>query len=163
MAVGPWRRSGSPRGTFGPEPPQPPMPSANASASATAHAAPQSRRGILLAVAAVGGAPAQRARHHEADARPLLVDRTGLVVDQPTQLAARDELHLIDVRLVPALPRDHPDVAGVAQPRAVAREQLVALLDRLHEHDHAVELAGFDEPAPDRLADLTPQRRAHVA
>ena len=36
------------------------------------------------------------------------------------RLAAGDELHLVQVALVAALPGDEPDVAGVAQPRAVA-------------------------------------------
>src|SRR3954454_1421892 len=40
---------------------------------------------------------AQGPRHHEADAGALVVDRAGLVVDQPELLRARDQVHLVHV------------------------------------------------------------------
>src|SRR5436190_10817426 len=122
--------------------------------------APRPRRRAAWSVL---GLPAQRARHHEADARALVIDRAGLVVDQPKFLAAGDELHLVDVGLVPALPGDEPDVAGVAQPRPVASEQLLRVLDRLDQGDRSIDLARFDEAAPELLAQLAAQGRADVA
>src|SRR5438552_134946 len=83
----------------------------SASAAARAAATHPRRMRLLGAV----GLPAQGARDHEADARPLIVDRAGLVVDQRQLLADRHELHLVEVALVAALPGDKPYVAGVTK------------------------------------------------
>src|SRR5256885_152927 len=68
-----------------------------------------------VAVAVRLGDLAQGTRDDEADARALVVDRAGLVVDQPPLLGAWHKKHLVDVAVVAALAGDHPQVAGVAQ------------------------------------------------
>src|SRR4051794_30304952 len=118
-------------------------------------------RGALLAVAV--GLLAQRARHDEADPGALVVDRAGLVVDQPELLRRRHEVHLVHVAVVAALAGQDPEVARVAHPRAVLGEAVLALLERLDHHDRAVHVAGAHQPSAERLLDVAPQGRAHVA
>ena len=106
---------------------------------------------------------AQGAGDHEADSAAVVVDRAGLVVDQAEALAEGDQCHLVEVLVVSPLAGDHPEVAGVAQAGAVADEGLLGLVLGLHEHDRAVQQAGFDQPAADRLLDVAAQAGAHVA
>src|SRR4051794_2650615 len=106
---------------------------------------------------------AQRPWNHEADARTRRVDRAGLVVDQPTPLATGNEPHLVDVVVLAALGGDQPQVAGVAQARPVALEDLLRLLERLDHHDCPVELARAHQAAPEHVLDVPAQAGADVA
>ena len=62
-----------------------------------------------------------------------------------------------------ALAGDDPQVAGVAQARAVAHERLLGLVLGLHHHDRAVELAGAHQAAAERLLHVAAQAGADVA
>src|SRR4051812_11464591 len=105
----------------------------------------------------------ERARYHEADARAVVVDGAGLVVDQAALLGARDQQHLVDVAVAAALAGEDPEVAVVADPRAVFREGRAALLERLDHHHGAVELTGAHQAAPDRVLEVAAEAGAHVA
>ena len=95
-------------------------------------------------------AAALRARHHEADAAPVGVDRARLVVDQADPLGVGHQAHLVQVVVVAALAGDHPQVAGVAQPGPVAHERLLGVVHRVHGHHRAVEVARANQAAAER-------------
>src|SRR5680860_792348 len=106
---------------------------------------------------------AQGARDHEADSGALAVDRAGLVVDHADPLGDGDDLHLVEVAVVAALAGDHPEVARLLDPRAVADEGLLGLVERLDEDYRAVELPGADQAAADRGLDAVAHSRTDVA
>ena len=64
---------------------------------------------------------------------------------------------------MPPLAGDQPHVARVADAGAVAVQDLLGLVNRFHQDDRAVELAGADQPAPGRRLHVAPQARADVA
>ena len=82
----------------------------------------------------------------------LMPDRSSsierrLVVDQADALGVGHQGHLVQVRVVPALVGQDPEVARVVQPGAVADQGLLALLERADHDDRAVQVAGADQPA----------------
>src|SRR5690606_15125814 len=123
--------------------------------------APCASRSGRVSVVAVG--TARRPRYHEADPGALVVDRAGLVVDQAEPLGDRNHLHLVEVALVSALAGDRPEIAGVLDPGPVPDERLLGIVERLDEHDRAVELAVAHQAAADRLLDAVAQARPDVA
>ncbi|GAC1319293.1 MAG: hypothetical protein NVSMB25_09880 [Thermoleophilaceae bacterium] len=62
-----------------------------------------------------------------------------------------------------ALARDQPQIAGVTQSGAIEVEHPLRVPERLDHHDRAVEVAGPDKTAADRVLEVTAQAWPHIA